>query len=142
MRSTRKIVADFVGVFLIGALAGGLVTWSYTDTQLSSFMTKAADKPDAMVVRINKKYTDDYHLSPDELDRIQPLIKDMAQHIYQVRHQFGADMVQTLDSYHTQIAAQLTAEHRAIYEAAMAERKKKLSALLLLDPSSPNPGSP
>jgi uncharacterized membrane protein len=142
MYSTRKIVADFVGVFLIGALAGGLAMWSYTDTQLSSFMSKAADRPDAMVARINKKYTDDFHLTPDELNRIQPQIKDMAQHIYQVRHQFGLDIVETLDSYHAQIAAQLTTEHRAIYEAAMAEHKRKLGALLLLDPSSPNPGAP
>jgi len=48
MRLTRKITAEFIGVFLIGALAGGLVTWSYTDTRLSTFMSRTND-PDSMV---------------------------------------------------------------------------------------------
>jgi hypothetical protein len=62
----------------------------------------------------------------------------MAQHIYQVRHQFGLDMMSTLDDYHQQIAAQLTPEHRAAYDAAVSDRRKKLAALLLLDQSSPS----
>ncbi|MEJ0000003.1 MAG: hypothetical protein WDO13_13010 [Verrucomicrobiota bacterium] len=41
MASSRTIIAEFVGVFLIGALAGGLVAWSYsTNEQLSSFMSR------------------------------------------------------------------------------------------------------
>jgi uncharacterized membrane protein len=140
MRPTRKIVAEFIGVFLIGALAGGLVTWSYTDNQLSSFMSRTND-PEAFDARINKKYADDYHLTPEELARIQPQIKEMAQHIYLVRHQFGLNMMSTLDDYHQQIAAQLNPEHREAYEAAVAERKKKLGALLLLDQSSPSDGT-
>lgn len=138
MRSTRKIIAEFVAVFLIGAVVGGLVAWScYTDTQLTAFMSKTAEKPDAMVARINKKYTDEYHLTPDELNRIQPMILAMAQSMYQVRHQFAVDVVATLDKYHGQIAGQLTPEHRAVYEKAMADRHKQLGGILLLDQSSP-----
>jgi len=140
MRPTRKIVVEFIGVFLIGALAGGLVTWSYTDTQLSMFMSRTND-PDSFVARINKKYADDYHLTPDELNRIQPTVKEMARQIYQVRHQFGLDVMATLDEYHEKIAAQLTPEHRAVYEKAIAEHDKKLNSLLLLDQSSPSQGS-
>jgi uncharacterized membrane protein len=139
-RTTRKIIVDFIGVFLIGALAGGLVTWSYTDTQLSSFMTRTND-PNTFVVRVNKKYADEYHLSADELSRIQPQIKEMAQQIYQVRHQFGVDMMAKLDEYHQKIAEQLTPEHRAAYEKAMADHKKQLGGILLLDQSSPSQGA-
>jgi len=35
----------------------------------------------------------DFHLSPEELQRIQPTLKDMAQKYYLIRHQFGADMM-------------------------------------------------
>jgi len=140
MRPTRKIVAEFVGVFLIGALAGGFVAWRMTDTSLTSFMSRTND-PDAFVARINKKYAEEYHLTPDELNRIQPTVKEMAQHIYQVRHQFSLDMMSTLDDYHHQIALQLTPDHREAYEAAIAEKRKKLAALLLLDQSSPSDGS-
>ncbi len=62
----------------------------------------------------------------------------MAQHIYQVRHQFGLDVMSTLDEYHEKIAAQLTPEHRAAYKEAIGAREKKLSSLLLLDQSSPS----
>jgi uncharacterized membrane protein len=141
MRPTRKIVADFIGVFLIGGLAGGLVTWSVTDTQLSTFMSRAANKPDSIAARLSKKYADDYHFTPDELNRIQPIINEMAQQMYDVRHKFGVDIMATLDKYHEQIAEQLTPEHRAAYEAAVAEKRKKLNNLLLPDQSSPSQGS-
>ena len=59
----------------------------------------------------------------------------MAQRIYQVRHQFGVDIMSTLDDYHTKIAAQLTPEHRDAYEKAMAAHRKNLSNTLLPDPS-------
>ncbi len=140
MRPTRKIIFDFVGVFLIGGIAGGLVTWSYvnwsnTGAQISSFMNRTND-PDRMVDRMNKKYAEEYHLSPDELNRIQPTIRDMARDIFRVRHKFGIDIMATLDSYHQKIAEQLTPEHRAAYLKAMAERKTELASMLL-DQSSP-----
>jgi uncharacterized membrane protein len=141
MRPTRKIISEFIGVFLIGAVAGGLVTWSYTDTQLSTFMSRTNGGPDSIVARLTKKYADEYHLTPDELNRIQPEIREMAQHVYQVRRQFGVDIMATLDEYHQKIAEQLTPEHRAAYEAAIAEHRKKLAGLLLPDQSSPTEGA-
>lgn len=141
MRPTRKIVAEFIGVFLIGAIAGGLVTWSCTDTSASTFFSHAADKPDNIVARVNKRYADEFHLTPDELNQIQPTIKEMAEHTYQIRHQFGLDIMATFDDYHHQIAVQLTPEHRQAYEAAIAEKRKKLVTLLLPDQSSPSDGT-
>jgi len=129
---TRKIIGEFIGVFLIGAVAGGLVTWKATDTQLTTFMSRSND-PDSMVARMNKKYVDEYHLTPDELNKIQPLVKEMAQHVYQVRHQFGVDIMATLDDYHQKIAAELTPEHRDAYLKAIADRRNKLNGLLLPD---------
>ena len=111
MRPTYKIVAEFFGVFLIGGLAGGLLEWSYTDTQLSTFMSHSTS-PEGMAQRIDSKYETDYHLTPEEMEKIRPDIVAMARHVYLVRHQFGLDIISTLDDYHTKIAAQLTPEHR------------------------------
>jgi uncharacterized membrane protein len=139
MRPTSKIIAEFVAVFLIGALAGALVMrWSYTESQVTTFMNKTADKPEAMVARMNKRYIDEFHLTPDEMNKIQPTVLEMAQNIYQIRRQFGTDMIAALDKYHAEVAAQLTPEHRAIYEQAMADRHKILSGVLLPDQSSPS----
>jgi uncharacterized membrane protein len=139
MRPTRKIVAEFLGVFLIGSLAGGLVTWSYTDRQLTTFMTRS-NSPESMVARINVRYEKDYHLTPDEMKRIQPQILAMARHVYLVRHQFGLDVLNTFDSYHEKIAEQLTPEHRAAYEAGMATRHKVMSDMLLPDQTATSQG--
>ncbi len=140
MRPSSKIIAEFVGVFVIGAVAGALVMYCFfTDRQLTTYMSRWND-PDALVTRINKKYADEYHLSPDEIAKIQPQVKEMTQKLYQIRHQFGTDIIATLDQYHSQIAAQLTPEHRDAYEKAVAERHKTLSTLLLPDQGSPSGG--
>jgi hypothetical protein len=140
MRPTRKIIAEFIGVFLIGGLAGGLLEWSYTDTNLSTFMSRS-NSPEGLAERINTRYQTDYHLSDEEMKKIQPDIVAMARHIYLVRHQFGVDIIATLEDYHAKIAAKLTPEHRAIYEAAQADRKKKMTTMLLPDPGTQSSGS-
>jgi hypothetical protein len=141
MRPTRKIIADFIAVFLIGTVAGGLIAWScYSDTQLTTFMSRAND-PDSMVARMNKKYADEFHLTPDEINRIQPEVKEMAQHLYQLRHQFGVDVIATLDAYHQNVAAQLTPEHRDAYLKFVGDHQKKLNSALLPDQGSPSTGS-
>jgi len=140
MRPTRKIIAEFAGVFLIGALAGGLLSYCYTDRELSSFMTRTNEPEAQMAARISKKYADQYQLTPDEQKRIQPLIDEMAQSIYKVRHQFGVDIISTLDGYHQEIATQLNPDHRDTYVKAMEVRKKNLGALLLPDQGSPTQG--
>ena len=141
MRLSRKIAGEFAAVFLIGAAAGGLVVWDYSDTELSKFMTKSNDPDSVMVARINQKYVDEYHLTPDELDRIQPLVKEMAQHMSHIRRQFGIDIITSYGDYHQKIAEQLTPEHRAAYEKASDERKKQLSDLLKLDQNPSDQGS-
>jgi len=140
MRPTVKIIAEFIGVFLIGGLAGGLLESSYTDTQMSSFMTHT-NSADGLAQRISTRYQTDYHLTPEEMQKIQPDIVALAQHLSLVRHQFGVDVMGTLDDYHAKIAAELTPEHRAIYEASQAERKKKMTTLLLPDPVAQTSGS-
>jgi hypothetical protein len=139
MSSSRKIIAEFIGVFLVGALVGGLVTWSFADTKLSMAMSRW-NNPQKLEQRITDKYVNEYHLSPDEMARIQPLIKQLAQDLYKVRHQFGLDVVNTLDRDHAAIAAQLTPDHRSAYEAQMKERHDQLSSLLLSDQDSPEAG--
>jgi len=133
MRTSRKLIGEFAAVFLIGAIVGGLFVWDYTDTTISQFMSRTNDPDSVIVSRINQKYTTEYHLSPDELNRIQPLVKEMAQRISQIRRQFGVDVLAAQDEYHEEIAQQLTPEHRAAYEKATQERRKQLSALLLPD---------
>jgi hypothetical protein len=139
MPNSRKLIAEFLGVFLIGAVAGGLLTSSFSDTQLTTAMSHW-NNPDALEARINSKYEQDYQLTPDEMEKIKPLTKQLAQDLYKIRHQFGVDIVDTLNRDHEAIAAQLTPEHRETYEAKMTNLTGKLGAALVGDQSSPTPG--
>jgi hypothetical protein len=142
MQLSRKIAGEFAAVFLIGAVVGGLVVWDATsDSELSKFMSKTNDSDSVMIARINQKYVTEYKLTPDEIARIQPLVKEMAQHITHIRHQFGIDIISTFTEYHQKIAEQLTPEHRAVYEKASNERKKVLSDLLKLDQNPSDQGA-
>jgi hypothetical protein len=138
MANTRKIVAEFLGVFLIGVLVGVLLTYCFTDTQLVTVMSHW-NNPDTLEARINAKYAQDYQLTPQELDKIKPLTRKLAQDLYRVRHQFGLDVIGTLSRDHAAIAMQLSPEHRAAYEAKMAKITTQLDTLLIDDQSSPSP---
>jgi hypothetical protein len=139
MLLSRKIAGEFVAVFLIGVVVGGLVVWDLVvwnypaDSELTKFMAKSNDPDSLIVQRINQKYVTEYHLTPEEIEKIQPLVKAMAQQTSHVRHQFGADIISIFTEYHDKIAAQLTPEHREAYEKASVTRKKQLSELLKLE---------
>jgi uncharacterized membrane protein len=139
MANTRKLIAQFLGVFVIGALAGGLISYTFPDTSLATAMSRW-NNADSLESRINAKYANEYHLTPDEMEKIKPLTKQLAQDIYKIRHQFGVDMVDTLNRDHAAIAAQLTPEHKAAYEAKMTDVTSKISTALMGDQSSPSQG--
>lgn len=134
MLPSRKITAAFIGVFLIGAIVGGLIVMDYTDTRLSRFINNSR-APEANAIRINQKYVKDYQLTPDEQKLIEPLVKEMTQQLYQERRQFGTEIIGTLDEYHQKIGELMTPEQRAAYEKVNAERKKWMSKVLLYQAS-------
>ncbi len=131
--SSRKAAAAFFGVFLIGVLVGALNVAIFRNASVPRLLTSTGD-PKSMAERIDHKYASELHLSADEQKRIAPLIREMTQHLYLVRRQFGVDIIATLDDYHAKIAEQMTPEHRAAYEKANVERKQRLSTVLLLNP--------
>jgi hypothetical protein len=136
MLSSRKISLAFVGVFFIGTLVGGLATWDFTGRKLTRFITNTGD-PQSMAARINQKYVTDYKLTPDQQGRIAPLTQEMTQHLYEVRRQFGLDVLKTLDDYHAKIATQMTPEQSQAYEKVNQDRKQWMSKALMLDQDAP-----
>jgi hypothetical protein len=137
---SRKATAAFLGVFLIGAVAGGLLMTAFQDMRLSQFLVRTGD-PKSMATRINQKYITEYNLTPDEQTRIAPLLQQMTQQLYLTRRQFGVDIIATLDDYHRKIGEQMLPEHRDAYNQANEERKKRMSAMLLLDQAPTDSGA-
>ena len=140
MFPSRKIIAAFGGVFLIGGLVGGLLVLNFYGTpSFPRFLTSTGD-PASMAARINQKYDHEYNLNTDEQARIAPLTEAMAQNLYVLRRRFGVDIMATMSEYHEKIGAQMSPEHRAAFEQANVERTKHLSALLLVDPPTASAG--
>ena len=133
LRPTRALTALFVGTFLVGGAVGALLDTVFQDMTLTDFLQRTSD-PAAMAARINQKYQDQYHLTPEEQKKIQPLTADMAKHLYNVRRRFGVDVISTLDDYHRRIGAQMTPDHQAAYQKANAIRRQRMTQMLLLDP--------
>jgi hypothetical protein len=136
---SRKVGIAFAGVFLIGGLVGALLVGAFHDMSLSRLFVSTAD-PKSMAARIDQKYVQQYQLTADEQARIAPLIREMTQRLYFTRRQFGVDIIATLDEYHGKIAEQMTPEHRAAFQKANEERRKRMSSLLLLDQPAPGAG--
>jgi hypothetical protein len=137
---SRNVTVTFLFVFLIGTVVGGLLVKAFQDIRFSQFLVHTAD-PKSMAARINQKYATEYQLTPDEMTKIEPLTQQMTQQLYLTRRQFGVDIIATLDDYHHRIAEQMIPEHRAAYEKANVERRKRMSSMLLLDQAPADAGA-
>jgi hypothetical protein len=135
MLPSRKIIIAFAAVFILGGGVGALLESTFQDARLNKFFTSTGD-PKSMAVRINAKYAKEENLTPDEIARIAPLTEEMTQHLYEVRRQFGIDIVSTLKDYHQKIGEQMTPEHRQAFQLANQDREKRMSGLFLLDDAS------
>jgi len=136
----RRVTASFIGVFIIGVIVGWLNAANLADTKFTGFLNRTND-PVSMASRINQKYLTEYQLTPEQQARIAPLTQEMAQHLYQVRRQFGTDIIATLDEYHRKIAEQMTPAQRELYTKANEDRRSRMVSLLLADPPKPVQGS-
>ncbi len=132
MLPSRKLVAAFTGVFIIGGIVGALLFWTFQDARLSHFFYLTSD-PKSMAARIGTKYAKECSLTPEEQTRIAPLTAEMTQHLFNIRRQFGIDIVSTLKDYHQKIGEEMTPDHRQIFQQANEDREKRMSSLLLLD---------
>jgi hypothetical protein len=135
MLPSRRLAAAFFCVFLLGAIAGGLLAYNFADLRFSNFLNRTND-PASLAQRIDKKLAHDYQLDADEQARIAPLTQDLAQKLYTLRRNFGADVIATMDDAHQKIGAQMNPTQRAAYEKANAERRKRALGMLLPDASA------
>jgi hypothetical protein len=132
---SRRLAATFFCVFLLGAVAGGLVVYDVNSTRLSQFFNRTSD-PDSLTARLDKKLAAQYHLDSDEQARIAPLTRELAQNLFQVRQKFAGDVLATIDASHAKIAAQMTPDQRAAYLKDI-EVKRQYTAAMLTPTATP-----
>ena len=136
--SSRKLRLAFAATFLLGAGAGALVMSNFADQRLSGFMKRTSD-PITMAARIDQNNATTYALTSDQKEAIKPLTQAFTNQLYALRNQFAQSVLAAMDDYHGKVAAQMTAEQRALYAKDNAQRKQRVSQMLLVNQGSPSP---
>jgi hypothetical protein len=130
MLPSRRLAAAFICVFILGALAGGLLSLNIADLRFYNFLNRTND-PASLAIRLNEKLAKDYQLSADEQTRIAPLTREMAQNLYVLRRKFASDVLATLEDSHRKISAQMTPAQQEAYQKANGDRRKRAVSMLM-----------
>ena len=130
MLPSRRVAATFLCVFILGAIAGGLISLNFADMRFYNFLNRTND-PASLADRINKNLLRDYHLDADEQARIAPITRDMAQKLYDLRRRFGSDVIATMEASHQKISDQMNPSQRAAYAKANEERRQRAVSMLM-----------
>ncbi len=137
---SRKLAAMFACVFVLGAVAGALVSMNFYDLRFYNFLNRTND-PASLAQRIDTKLTAQYNLSAEEQARIAPQAKEMAQNLYLLRQQFASDVLHSIDASHVKIAAQMDPAHREAYLKDNLDRRKRAASMLMPTNAAPPAGT-
>jgi hypothetical protein len=139
MLPSRRLVATFICVFVLGAFAGGFLSMSFADLRFYNFLNRTND-PTGFAARLDDKLAREYQLDADERTRIAPLTREMAQNLYQLRRKFASDVLATIAASHEKIAGQMTPSQRDAYQKANEDRRKRAVSMLMPE-TAPASGS-
>lgn len=139
MPPSRKLAVMFACVFVLGAIAGALVSMNFGTLRFADFLNRTND-PASLGQRINANLAAQYHLDAEEQSRIAPLAREMARNLYTLRQKFADDVLASIDASHEKIAAQMSPAHRAAYQKDNLDRHQR-AASMLMPASSPANGN-
>lgn len=114
-----KIVLSFVAVFLAGALVGGAVT-----LRLAHEHFFRPPRPADMVAHIIKELRTELELTPEQVEKIQPIVEKSTAEAEQYRHQIFQRLQTIFDASDDAIKAQLTNAQITKFEQLKARRPK------------------
>ena len=102
-----KLIAGFVLVFVAGAMTGALLAVS----QARHFFFEN-HAPALVAARMKERLRAELSLTPDQINKISPLVDKMAGQLEQIRMETGRRVHETFMESHREMAAILTDEQR------------------------------
>lgn len=120
--SKSRVILYVVGVFVLGALAGGFA--GYSTGKQQSFRPP---KSEEMAARIQRKMTERLKLSPEQSAAILPFIKKDCETIDQVQKECSSRINDVINASRKDIIAILTPEQRLELDAMDKERNSRMS---------------
>jgi hypothetical protein len=114
-----KIVLSFVAVFLAGALVGGAVT-----LRLAHEHFFKPPQPADMVAHIMKELRSELELTPEQVEKIQPIVEKSTAEAEENRRQIFQRLHAIFEASDEAIKAQLTSVQVTKFEQLKARRPK------------------
>jgi hypothetical protein len=116
--SRNAIIAYLAATFAAGAVAGVFGA--------RAFPAKPAPRPPretgAMSQRILKRWTTDFHLNPEQVTQIEPILKTVETEVSGIHQEHEGRMKSSFERMHQQVLPLLDAEQKRLFE----EHRKKM----------------
>jgi predicted Holliday junction resolvase-like endonuclease len=126
-----KAILGVVLVFVLGVLAGGLITHRFYMRRIRAVLSGQPVVSTATIVRdLNRQL----QLTPEQRDKLQPVINETRQRLQQVREQIEPQALGVFDDAVKRVREILTPEQREKFDKIVADRKASWPKLL---PSAP-----
>ena len=114
MTKPWQIWLVLIAIFSTGVAGGWLV-----ERHIARRLQPRPPPPEAWVARQIERVTDEVQLTPEQKERVMPIIKANIDELVKMRRQ----AFEIVDRMERQIAKELTPEQRARYEKIMEERR-------------------
>lgn len=102
-----KLIAGFILVFLAGGMTGAFfAAWH------AHHFFMEAHQPGMVANRMKQRLRAELDLTPEQVNKISPIVEKMASDLEQIRKETGQRVHQTFVDAHREMAASLTEEQR------------------------------
>lgn len=115
-----KAIISIIVVFLLGSLAGGLVTHEIYQHRIESFI-RGEPKRELIVQRLNHEL----NLDTAQLAQLRVIVKETDAGIKNARKQIRPQIEEILESSQNRVRAILRPDQLEKYEKIITERKKR-----------------
>jgi hypothetical protein len=115
-----KAIISIIVVFLLGSLAGALVTHEIYQHRIESFI-RGEPKRELIVQRLSHQL----NLDTTQLAQLRVIVKETHAGIKDVRKQIRPQIEEILESSQNRVRAILRSDQLEKYEKIIAERKKR-----------------
>jgi|APFre7841882630_1041343.scaffolds.fasta_scaffold01166_9 flagellar basal body-associated protein FliL len=116
----RKAIISIIVVFLLGSLAGALITHEIYQHRIESFI-RGEPKRELIVRRLSHQL----NLDAAQLSQLRVIVEETYDGIKNVRKQIKPQIEAILESSQNRVRAILLPDQLEKYEKIIAERKKK-----------------
>lgn len=117
-----KAIASVIFVFLLGALAGALVTHAVYRQKVENIIK---DEPGTMREVIVQRLSRKLNLDATQLEQVRAIVKETHAEMKNVRKQIRPQIDEILTRSQTKVRAILHPDQLEKYEKILAERKKR-----------------